>query len=805
MSKKLILLFTLNVFMGLSAQDKAELAIQTLEEKYPQEKIHLLLNKSSYLAGDHIWFKSFVFDGYTPSDISTNLFVELYDRNKVLIDKKLVPLFDGQGNGSFTLPESMKEDVYYMRAYTTWMTNFSEGFQLVKEIPVYNPASPEKLELNINSPWTASVYPESGTFINGINTKLAVRIQSKGAMPSSWNGYVVDTAKPDEKIASFKGFDENVGSFRMTPQSGKTYKLFVEDAKGNQQSINLPAVSSSGINLQVESRTDGIKYSLKSKNIANPSTFYKVIGTINNQLVFKSVINTLSDEKVYTIPAGQLVNGILQIIVIDDKDAVITQRLCFVKPDQLKVKQPTLSSSLNEAPRALNSFKINTDNSVSHYTVAVADGRFQSTEDDNSLLSTLWLTGDITSKLSSPYQYFTKGHNSDALDAVLISEKWKRFDWKSVMAGDFPIIRNNPEQYISYKGKVSVLGKPAPNATLNLIFNTEKQSMGLYPVKTDANGFFTLGGLIFHDLFKFHYQLNGENKETKVPKEQVQVIFQPNYNFVPYRSSLPESRYILTKRLPNDPLPEEITRSITTKSNQKLINEKIINIQEVKLRAQKKDLTKKLNDELSSPLFRSSNETVFDFVNDEGKAQGHTNVMQWLQGRVAGLQIQQREGAFVPLIRGAQPMIYLDEMIISPEQISFLSMSDVAMVKIIKDYFMGGFGGGSGGAILIYTKRGGSQGKIPTSEMFTQLKQVSLRGYDKPELFNNLDYSGGAFNRIQQDSRSTLYWNPAFDVDSSDDSSIKFYNNDDAKNYRIIIMGFDKESNLPLYYNEIVK
>lgn len=328
MTKKII--FLLSIFMAfcsLHAQDRAEKAITTFFEKYPQEKIHLVFNKNSFVAGENLWLKSFVFNGYDLSSISTSMFVELYDSNKTQISKKILPLLNGQGSGSFTLPENLKEGVYYIRAYTTWMSNFSEDFQALRQIVVYNPSSPEKVVLNDTSEWTASVFPESGTLVEGINTKCAVRLQSKGITPSEWSGYVVDAAKPDVKISSFKGFDQNVGAFSLTPKAGVQYQLIINDSKGNRKVVDLPAVSDSGINLQVSTGNEAVKFSLKSKNTAS-GTSYTVIGTINNQLVFK-VNSDKIFEKNFSIPAQQLVNGILQLTVFDDKENIVAQKTYF--------------------------------------------------------------------------------------------------------------------------------------------------------------------------------------------------------------------------------------------------------------------------------------------------------------------------------------------------------------------------------------------------------------------------------------------------------------------------------------------
>lgn len=799
MTKKMI--FVLGILMvscGLSAQSKAEKALTTFSEKYPQEKIHLVFNKNSFVSGENLWLKSFVFSGYELSPTSTSMFVELYDSNKTQISKKILPLINGQGSGSFTLPENLKEGVYYIRAYTAWMSNFSEDFQTLRQFVVYNPSSPQKLVLNDTSEWSASVFPESGTFVEGINTKFAVRLQSKGIPPSEWSGYIVDAEKPDLKLTSFKGFDQNVGAFSLTPKAGIKYQLIVNDAKGNQRVINLPHVSDSGINLQVSTGNEAVKFSLKSKNIT-PGTLYKIIGTINNQLVFK-VNSEKIFEKTFSIPTQQLVNGILQLTVFDDKENIVAQRLTFVQPGLLRIKKPeVLLSNLDESPRAENTFSITPNLNNSAYTVLVMDGSLESSEDENSLLSTLWLTGDIPSKIYTPSQYFKPNHNPEALDALLISEKWKRFDWRNIMAGTFPIISYQPQPYISYKGKVTIQGKPAPNTDLNLLFEIPEQGTRLSQVKTDDNGFFNLKGLIFEDDLKFSYQLN----DPKIPKEQVQVIFQPDYSFVPLKKALPESIYHFVQRTENDQPAESVKRSVATKNAQNNINEKATLIEEVRLKARKVDKTKELNDKLSSPLFKSLNENIFDFVNDNNSAQGFTNILQWLQGRVAGLTIEFSMGNYTPKLRGSRVNIYLDEMMVDPSLINSISVSDIAMVKVIKDYFAGGFGGASG-AIAIYTKRGGITGSLSDATTSTKLKKTVLHGFDKETSFVNPDYNDENFKNISEDLRTTLYWNPYLET-SSDESKIKFFNNDDAKNFRLIIMGFDTKDYIPIYYNEIVK
>lgn len=794
MTKKLITLLAISTIYCLNAQTKAEEALKTFEQKYPQEKIHLLLDKSSYTAGENLWFKSFVFDGYTTSAISTTLFVELYDSNKNQISKKLIPLINGEGSGNIALKDSLKEDIYYIRAYTSWMANFNEDFQLIKPITVYNPSSPEKLIIN-PTPWMVSAYPESGSFIDGISTKVAVRLQSNGITPSDWEGYVTDSDNPDIKITTFKGFDQNIGLFNITPKTGKRYQLTVQDKSGQKQNIALPEVSASGINLQVVSDKDHVKYTIKAKNQSQDSQYYTVLGTINNQLVYKAKINKINNEAQYSISNNQLVSGILQLTIFDDKENVVSNRLAFVQPQLLQFKQPLLQAvSLKDIPRGKNSFDIPKDANYSNYTVLVLDANTKSTEEDQSLLSSLWLTGDITSPVTSPAQYFTKNRNTEALDALLISEKWKRFEWKSIMTGNYPMIKYQPESYLSYKGKVNIQGKTAPNTEVNLIFGSEPDSR-MSQIKSDNNGFLTLNNLVFEDTMKFFYQLNSEPKDLN---NNYSVYFQPTFAFIPYKKNFPPSSYKLVPRPADDKPSNEVNRSLTALNTQKVISENITNIEEIKLKGEVKNKTKKLNDELSSPRFKSMNEQVFDFVNDSTMVTS-TNILKWLQGRVAGLTIQMQRGSYTASLRGGQVGIYLDEMLVDPSQIDNISPSDIAMVKVIKGFFAGGFGGGNG-AIAIYSRRGASSNKIVSSK----LRQISLTGYDKEATFESPDYGNEKFKSVTQDTRSVLYWNSFLEAQPEESSKVQFYNNDDTKKYKIIIMGYDKNNDTPLYYNEFL-
>lgn len=803
MKKQIIFFLCLSFISGIKAQEKIDQAIKVLEQKYAQEKIYLLFDKEKYITGENIWFKSFIFDGYNRSAISSSLFIELYDRDKNLIDKKIFPITNGESDGSLNLPEKLKEDVYFIRAYTTWMANFSEEFQLIQPILVYNSSSPERLTINTDSQWAAKVYPEGGTFIENIPTKFAVRIHSEGTPPFEWYGYITEKDKPNNKITTFSGMDQNVGLFSITPKKGKNYLLTVEDKNGTKQNIPLPAASSSGINLQVYEVDKGIQYTIKSNNLSGLKG-YTVVGTVNNLLAYKATISQNNKEISSTIPfsVNNQMNGVLQITVFDEKENVVAQRLCFLKPDKSDIDNPLIpDSQFNKTARAYNNINILSKDNYSDYTIIVRDKTdldINYSLNRNNILSTLWLTGDFTSKIYAPAQYFEKNANPKALDALLISEKWKRFDWNVIMEGRTPDIKYKPEPYLSYKGKVTINSRPIPDTSVSLVLKSTDGNSFFYQVQTDMDGYFILNNINFDKPLKISYFLDVEKKEaSNLPN--LKITFTPLIDFVPYKSKLPTiTDYRLSKYQTIQKSSTEIIRAINNQENQKLIYNNEILIDEIQLRTKRKDSKRMLDKKLSNGKFtQNASATIFDFVNEDLNAQAYPNIFMWLQGRLPSLTFQLDSfGNYIPYMRNYKMDVYLDENLIDYDMINNLSISQIAMVKIFKS------AGLIGNAIAIYLRTSDMKKSIKTKDPSIN-NTITITGYDKAIPFYEPDYNKPAYKNIANDTRDVLYWNPKLKLESKNSSTISFYNNDTPKNYQITIIGFDKDDK-PLYYNGIL-
>ncbi len=130
----LAFIITLMVTAGFGDEDnefsRINFALEKFSIVYPQQKVYLHLDKTSYKAGEMIWVKAYLLNGlnHLPDTLSTNLYVELISPFETRVEIKRFQMFHGFGIGDFLLSDTLPEGLYQIRAYTNWMQNFDEAF-----------------------------------------------------------------------------------------------------------------------------------------------------------------------------------------------------------------------------------------------------------------------------------------------------------------------------------------------------------------------------------------------------------------------------------------------------------------------------------------------------------------------------------------------------------------------------------------------------------------------------------------------------------------------------------------------------
>ena len=93
----------------------------------PQEKVFVHMDNTCYFLGDTIWFSAYTRQTNTnePSKVSGVLYVELYNNDGYLVERKLIEMDEGRGKGFFALNNFVQYSGFYeLRAYTRWQLNW---------------------------------------------------------------------------------------------------------------------------------------------------------------------------------------------------------------------------------------------------------------------------------------------------------------------------------------------------------------------------------------------------------------------------------------------------------------------------------------------------------------------------------------------------------------------------------------------------------------------------------------------------------------------------------------------------------
>jgi hypothetical protein len=327
---------------------------------------------------------------------------------------------------------------------------------------------------------------------------------------------------------------------------------------------------------------------------------------------------------------------------------------------------------------------------------------------------------------------------------------------------------------------------------LNVFLEAKDSSRQLFLLAADTSKKFSETGLIFFDTVKVFYQLNNNKHLAN------RAVF--NFSNGTWQSPpkiQPDSSWQLLTPLDTALLNRGKYFAAEAERIKPELDKKVKVLETVTVKARAKSREQEMDENYTSGLFSGGDATTFDLVNDPF-ANSALSIFQYLQGKVAGLQITTGGpgGGSTLSWRQATPTLFLNEMQVDVSAIENLPVTDIAYVKAFRPPFFGASGGGSGGAIAIYTKKGNEQNNNNQSSS-GGLEKGRIVGYAPPKEFYSPDYTKESPLNDVPDVRTTLFWAPYILTEgNSRRVTIQFYNNDVSDRIRIVLEGMDEEGRL---------
>lgn len=446
----------------------------------PEVLMHLDFEREAYGAGDKVVanFKARTKDNEALANKKMTYTVQL--EGQVLTTKTTTTDQDGKALLSYELPKKLNSNNNLINV------QFKED-GLTESIARSAPIVLNNLDVQL--------LPEGGTLIADQRNRIAVKVLNEFGQPADIEGEIIN--KAGKVIGDFKTFHQGMGVFELLPQKKESYALRVTKPTGIEQTWNVPAIDVGKLGIYVKEQ--------KGKNLSfdvySPTTQRVVIvAQQQGNLIYTQEMEAKEGANAVTFSTEDFPMGIVQLTLLDAEEQIHAERLVFVNGERNLTVEIT-SNKEAYLPREKVTLDILVQDETGqgvqgNFSMAVVDDKQHSFADDkqDNILSYLLMSSELKGTVYEPNFYFNPENEkaAEALDYVLLTHGWRRFEWQAVLAESrapeiiYPILSKEISGYLRIGDQ---LGK---NQT---VFLSEEQARyskkkALSTTQTDVNGFF---------------------------------------------------------------------------------------------------------------------------------------------------------------------------------------------------------------------------------------------------------------------------------------------------------------------------
>jgi hypothetical protein len=785
----LALFFTLTSTTGFSQHIDSMMGIYA--ERFPTEKIHIHFDRSIYNKEETIWYKTYILSESGLTTLSTHVYVEWFDTTGKMIKQTVAPLFQSTAKGSFDVPADYAGNFIRVKAYTRWMLNDDPAFAYVHDLTI-NTITPPSTPKPVVFKTRVDVFPEGGSLITGLNMRVAFKATNQFGTPISIKGNLINSK--NKALDSLVVARDGMGSFYFIPVAGETYQLKWTDANGKTGITNIEAPKIMGASIAITRTNENAL--LKIERTINTTDNFKNMNLLvhmNRNLLYK--INLNATEKTLLkaeIPIYELPTGILQFSLFTSDWIPVAERIIYINNRLHEFSAKVTPQLTTLTKRGKNVFDIMvSDTAFTNMSVSVTDASIE-TSADNTIYSDLMLSGDIKGKINNPGYYLSGDSDGITanLDLVMLTNGWRKYDWEKIKKGIVPELKYPAEsELMKITGKVYGLKSISiPNdVLLNLIVQNKDSSRNIFFVPVEKDGSFEQNGILIFDTARIFHSFN----QNPTLNSLAQIQFENGL----LRQTAKSITYLDQDKpfLWTDSISKAKMNFFLSQQEDWKRRSSYKTLQEVIIKSRVKSKEQLLEEKYATGLFSGGDAFTFNILDDPSAATA-MDIFTYLQGKVPGLQIS-TNGAQTSLNwRGSVPDLFVNEISSNIDLLRNVSVRDIALIKVFRPPFFGAMGGGSGGAIAIYTRKGGDFNS--NSATGKGMANTILTGYSKFKEFYNPQYDNPAENP-ESDIRTTLYWNPYIITNKKNPRiRIQFFNNDLTKKFQVVLEGINADGKM---------
>ncbi len=315
--------------------------------------------------------------------------------------------------------------------------------------------------------------PEGGDMIAGLQGRIAFKALNEHGKPADVEGAIYNQL--GEKVADFRSYHMGMGAFQLTPDLNDEYYAEIHKPAGIDEPIPLPEPLERGYNLIARQvSADLLRVTVRSTEDEALSIALRAAGQV------AKVVETPARRGTHRleIPTNQLPIGVAEITLFDSKQIPRAERLVFLHPEKrLDIEVSTDKERYLPREEVKMTVQVKDERGMpmpGKFSLAVVDDNLLTFADDKQgdIMAYLLLESELTGDVEEPNFYFDPAEDHpekdqlQALDYLMLTQGWRRFNWSSILGEPLASIQY-PSEMARLGGRVmDARGVPISNAKI---------------------------------------------------------------------------------------------------------------------------------------------------------------------------------------------------------------------------------------------------------------------------------------------------------------------------------------------------
>lgn len=287
-----------------------------------------------------------------------------------------------------------------------------------------------------------SLFPEGGDLVEDVPGRVYFMAKNTLGKPADIAGKVVDDR--GQTVAEFSSIHDGLGKFELQPSADRSYHVQITKPAGITQKFDLPAAKSGGCVIRSVDETKPT--ALRVAAICSSARTVLVEAVVREQRIASGAFEVSAGKPtLIEMPLDAKVQGTARVTLFSTKQEPLAERLVYQgRGRDLKIEMT--ADKKQYSPRDGVKLRIKTVDAdgkpvKANIGVAVVDDTVLSYADDKSgrILAKLYLEPDLGATDADPieepnYYFGDKPEASAAMDALLATRGYRKFEWQPVFA-----------------------------------------------------------------------------------------------------------------------------------------------------------------------------------------------------------------------------------------------------------------------------------------------------------------------------------------------------------------------------------